>query len=85
VVTATGSVLTLLIVVPGYLGSQMVLAGVGLMVAGACTLASWWFRVMRLTSPPPGFTVIGRLGLAAATLAGPLVAAREVAGALGVG
>ena len=85
IVTAFGSILTLLIVVPGFLGSQMVLAGVALVVVGICTLTSWWFRVLRLTSPPPGLTVIGRLGLAAATLAGLLVATREVVGALGVG
>ncbi len=36
-------------------------------------------------SSPPRLTVIGRLGLAAATVAGLLVATREVAGALGVG
>lgn len=85
IVTAVGSLLTLLIVVPGYLGSQMVLAGVGLVLVGICTLASWWFRVARLTTPPSGLTVVGRLGLTAATVAGLLVATREVAGALGAG
>lgn len=85
VVTAIGLVLTLVIVVPGYLGSQMVLAGVGLVVVGICTLASWWFRVERLASPPRRLTIIGRVGLATATVAGLLVATREVAGALAVG
>lgn len=85
IVTALGSVLTLVIVVPGFLGSQMVLAGAGLVLVGICTLASWWFRVMRLEAPPSVLIVIGRLGLATATVAGLLVATREVAGALGVG
>lgn len=85
VVTAMGSVLTIVLVVPGFLGSAMVLAGLALVAVGLCTLASWWFRVARLTAPPPGLTVIGRLGLTAATVAGLLVAGREVAGALGVG
>lgn len=85
VVTAIGSILTLFVVAPGYLGSQMVLAGVGLLVVGICTLAAWWFRVERLTAPPQRLEIIGRLGLATATVAGLVVAAREVAGALGVG
>ncbi len=85
VVTAIGLVLTLVIVVPGYLGSQMTLAGVGLTVAGGCTLASWWFRVERLASPPRRLTIVGRIGVTAATLAGLLVTTREIAGALGVG
>jgi hypothetical protein len=83
VVATLGTILTLLAVVPAFLGSQMVFAGVALVVVGICTFASWWLRVVRHAGPPRTLNLIGRSGLAAATVAGLLVATREISGALG--
>lgn len=84
-VTAIGILLTLLVVLPLFLGSQLVVASLSLVVVGVCTLASWWFLAVRKQHPPARLGVIGRAGVVFATAAGLVVSTREVMGALGVG
>jgi hypothetical protein len=83
-VAALGTVLTIFLVVPLYLGSDLLLAGLGLVVVGLATLASWWLRVER-RSIPPQLMVLARAALTIATIAGIVVAIREVSGALAIG
>jgi MFS family permease len=84
-VTAIGILLTLLVVLPLFLGSELVVAGLSLVVVGVCTLASWWFFAVHEQRPPARLRVIGRAGVVLATAAGLVVSTREVMGALGVG
>jgi hypothetical protein len=70
------------LVVPTYLGSQLWLAGIGLVVVGLCTLASWWFRVARQSPAPSRVGVAAAFGLGLATIAGLAISTREVLGAL---
>ena len=51
-------------------------------MVGAATLASWWLRIMRARLAGPRLTLVARLALAVATVAGLRVAWVEVAGAL---
>jgi MFS family permease len=84
-VTAIGTLLTVFLVVPMFLGSDLLVAGLALVVVGVSTLAAWWFRIERQKSPPGWLGLIARAGLLVATVAGLAVATREVAGAVGIG
>ncbi len=81
-VTVIGALLTAFAVVPTFLGSDLAIAGWALVVVGAATLGSWWLRIMRSRLPGPRLTLVARLALAVATVAGLRVAWVEVAGAL---
>jgi MFS family permease len=84
-VTAIGLLLTIFLVVPMILGSDLLVAGLALVVVGVSTLAAWWFRIERQQSPPAWLGLIARAGLFVATVAGLAVATREVVGAIGIG
>lgn len=81
-VTSLGVVLTALLVVPTFLASDLTIAGIGLLVVGLATLASWWYRVSdrRL---PAAVGIVAAIALVVATAAGLAVTLREVTGALG--
>jgi hypothetical protein len=85
VVTLLGVLLTLFLVVPIYLGSDLFVAGLAMVVVGVSTLAAWWLRIERRQSPPARLGLLARAGLFVATVAGLAVAAREVMGAIGIG
>ncbi len=81
-VTVLGSFLTLAAVVPAFLGSDIADAGVALVLVGSCTLAWWWLRIQGRTPAPALLVLVARAGLTFATVAGLIVAVREVTGAL---
>jgi hypothetical protein len=83
-VAALGTLLTLAAVLPLYLGSRLVVAGLGLFVVGFATLASWRLRATRRPSPP-WLAPVARTGLVVASAAGLVVAAGDLAGALALG
>ncbi len=85
IVTAIGLLLTLILIVPFYLGSDVRLAGLALLVVGLCTLASWWYRVERDRQPPRRVALVAIAALSVAVLAGLALATREVLGALAIG
>lgn len=79
-----GVLLTVLLVVPMFLGSDLLVAGLALVVVGVSTLAAWRFRIAR--QPPPAWLgLVARGGLVVATFAGLAVATREIIGAIGIG
>jgi hypothetical protein len=80
-IAIVGAVLTAVAVVPTYLGSELRLAGVALVVVGLATLATWVASVNRLTLPQ-WVPLVGRIALTVAVLAGLWVSADEVATAL---
>lgn len=84
-VTFIGLTLTLLVVVPMYLGSPLWPAGLALLVVGVATLATWWYRVQAQRTWPAGLAVVARAGLVAAVVAGVAVTIPEVLGAFGRG
>lgn len=84
-VTAIGLLLTTFLVVPMFLGSDLLVAGLALVVVGVSTLVLWWLRIGRQQAPPAWLGVIARAGLVVATVAGLAVATREVMGAAGIG
>lgn len=84
VVAVLGTALTLLAVLPLFLGSDLALAGAALVVVGLATGVSWWRRVEGHPGSSARLVVTARVGLAAATAAGLVVATREVGRALGI-
>ena len=80
VIAAIGTVLTALLVVPLYLGSPLVLAGVAFLVVGVATLAEWVFRTRRRPAPT-WLPLVARGALVIATVAGLVVAVPEILGA----
>lgn len=82
-VTSLGLALTLLFVVPLYLGSPLWPAGLALAAAGAATLVTWWYRVEAQGAPPVWLPIVGRGGLVAAVVAGLVLTVPEILGALG--
>lgn len=84
VVTALGTALTLLAVLPLFLGSDLVLAGAALVLVGLATFGSWWLRIDGRTEVPRSLVMTGRVGITLATGVGLLVATLEVVGALGL-
>jgi hypothetical protein len=85
VVTAIGLLLTVFLIVPFYLATDVRLAGLALLVVGLCTLASWWYRAERERQPPHRIALIARAGLSVAVVAGLALATQEVIGALALG
>lgn len=83
-VAAFGLLLTFALVVPLYLGSELALAGIALVVVGVATLAAWRLRMMRRPARPPMLQLVARAGLVVATVAGLVVATGEIVGALGL-
>ena len=83
VVTLLGLALTMLAVVPAYLGSDdMRLPGYTLVVAGLATIASWRSRVV--DRPLPAWvSLAGRLAIVVAVVSGFAVAINEVMEAIG--
>jgi len=81
-VAILGTFLTIILVAPLYLFTDMAIAGVGLFVVGLATLASWRVRVRGDRPPGQWLTLAARAGLAGATIAGLVVAVREISGAL---
>jgi hypothetical protein len=82
-VAVLGTALTLLATLPLYLGSSLVVTGVALVLVGLLTLASWWRRAHGLAASNREMDVAARGSLVLATVAGLVIAAREIAGALG--
>lgn len=83
IVTFLGLVLTALMVVPMYLSAPLQSVGLALIVVGLATLASW-VRMSRARSVDPWWlTIIGRIGVGAAVVAGFAVVIPEIQGALG--
>jgi hypothetical protein len=82
-VAILGAVLTAFAVVPAYLGSELRVAGVALVVVGLATLATWVASVRELTLPR-WIPVVARSALTVAVLAGLWVSVDEVGTALGV-
>jgi MFS family permease len=83
-VMALGLVLTIILVVPVYLGSELLVAGIALVVVGMATVAHWGLRIRRRPSRPVALVVVADLGIGVATIVGLVVSAREVAGALAI-
>jgi hypothetical protein len=83
VITLLGLVLTVLAVVPLYLASPLRPVGIALAAVGIATLLSWWFR-SRDQPSPPWLTIVGRVGIVVATVAGLWVITPDVRGALGL-
>jgi MFS family permease len=81
-VAILGTFLTIILVVPLYLFTDMTVAGIGVFVVGLATLASWRRRTRGNGSPAAWLTLVARAGLTAATIAGLVVAVREISGAL---
>jgi hypothetical protein len=82
VVTLLGVALILILVVPAYLGGDLRVAGVALVVTGFATLASWRARV--IDRPLPGWVPpVARLAIVVAVVAGTSVAIGEVSEAIG--
>lgn len=81
-VASIGLLLTMLFVIPMYLGSPLRPAGLALFVVGLATAATWWYRV-EAKSPPTWLPLVARLGLVAAVGGGLAVTLPEVLGALG--
>jgi hypothetical protein len=84
IVAGLGVLLTLLGAVPLLLGSDLAVAGTGLVVVGFATLVSWQRRIDGEPSSPAGMVVTARVALVVATGAGLGVAAREIAQALAI-
>lgn len=83
IVTLLGLVLTVLMVVPMYLSAPLQSVGLALIVVGLATLASW-VRLSRAQRVPPWWlTLIGRVGVGVAVVAGLAVVIPEIQGALG--
>jgi hypothetical protein len=80
-VTILGTMLTIFLVVPTFVFSDLRISGLALFVVGLATLGSWWWRVQRRPAPA-AVPLVGRSGLVVATLAGLWVAVAEIAGAL---
>lgn len=80
-VTALGTLLTLFLVAPLFLGSDLALTGVGIVVVGLVTLATWGIRI-RGGRLGPGLILVARTALVIATAIGLWMSALEVAGAL---
>lgn len=83
VVTFLGLILTALMVVPMYLSAPLRSVGLALVVVGLATLASW-VRLSRAEPVPPWWlTLVGRVGVGVAVVAGLAVMIPEIQGALG--
>lgn len=82
-VTFLGLALTILFVVPMYLGSPLRLAGVALVVVGLATLTTWKLRGQGRQERPVWLTTLARGALIVAVVAGMAVVIPEVQGALG--
>jgi len=82
-VTLLGTLMTALLVVPAYLGSDdMRLPGYALVVTGIATLASWRARVV--DRPLPAWVApVARIAITCAVIAGCIVAAGEATEAIG--
>jgi hypothetical protein len=77
VITLLGLTLTLLAVVPAYLGGDMRIAGIALVVVGAATAGSWLLRTT--DRPIPSWVgLVARLGITCAVVAGSAVAIAEL-------
>jgi hypothetical protein len=81
-VAILGTFLTIILVVPLYLFTDMTVAGLGVFVVGLATLASWRLRTRGDRTPGRWLTLVARSGLTGATIAGLVVAVREISGAL---
>ncbi len=78
-IDAFGALLVLALVVPLYLGSSLVLAGVAFVVVGVASVVRW---ASRIGGPSPDWLApIGRGALAVGTIAGLAVAIPEILGA----
>ena len=82
-VTLLGVLLTVFLVLPLFLVSDLLVSGLALVVVGIATLGAWWLRADRQQSPPRWLGLIARAGLTVATVAGLVVAMREVVGSVG--
>jgi hypothetical protein len=83
-VTAIGLALTIVLVIPQYVTSQLVIAALALVVVGLATLLHWWLRITGRPPRPVALVVVADLGIGVATIVGLVVSAREVAGALAI-
>jgi hypothetical protein len=72
------------LVVAAFLGSDMRLVGLGLVVVGLATLRWWALRFRGLSRPPEALLVFARVSLAFTVAVGLAVEAPEIAGALGM-
>jgi len=82
VITMIGLMLTVLAVVPAYLGGDMRTAGIALVVVGAATAGSWLLRAT--DRPIPAWVgIVARLAIASAVIAGSAVALGEATEAIG--
>jgi hypothetical protein len=84
-VAILGTFLTIILVVPLYLFTDMTVAGIGVFVVGLATLWSWRGRTRGGGPPGRWLTLVARAGLAEATIAGLVVAVLEISGALALG
>jgi hypothetical protein len=80
-VTLLGVFLTIFLVAPVYLGGELVLAGIALIVVGVATLASWWRRMQR-KGLPAWVSWAARVAVVIAAVAGLAVSARHLEGVL---
>lgn len=82
ILAAIGSLLTLFLIAPFFLREETRLVGIGLVVVGVATLASWGLRIERDRQPGRRLIIVARVALVVATVAGLVGAVREVGGAL---
>lgn len=81
-ITAIGTVLTLLVVVPTLLTSRVGVSGYALVLVGLLTLASWILRVRGGDPADARLAVIARVALLVAVAAGSWASVTQVRGAL---
>ena len=84
-ITAVGTVLTAALVVPAFLGGDLRVAGLALVLVGLATLASWWLRIARGRRAGPALTVLARGAIVVAAAAGLAIVLPHVGTALGLG
>jgi hypothetical protein len=81
-VAAIGTILTMFLVLPTYVGSPLRVAGLAMVFVGGATLASWVIRMRGRPIPAP-LTWLARGALVVATVAGFVFMVPEIRGALG--
>lgn len=83
-VTALGTLLTVFLVVPALVTTDVAVAGLAIMLVGFATLLTWGQRVRGGMPADPGLAIVIRGALVIAVVAGLGASIVEVRGALGV-
>ncbi len=79
-----GGLLILPLVAGAYIGGEMRLVGIGLVVVGVATLRWWFLRLRGADQPPRSLLLFGRASLAITVMLGLLIELPEIRAALGI-